>query len=92
MPVRASSFERPTRGDDPMKSKLLAALLTGALGLVPAAALAQAKPDAKADCAAAEKKAAECTKAKSTTAECKKATDLMAGECKPKKKEKKGGC
>ncbi len=71
-----------------MKSKLLAALLTGALGLVPAAAMAQAKTD----CAATEKKAAECTKAKSTTAECKKAADLMAGECKPKKKEKKGGC
>lgn len=74
-----------------MKSKLLAALLTGALGLVPAAVMAQATP-AKVDCAAAAKKAAECTAAKSTTAECKKATDLMAGECKPKKKEKKGGC
>ena len=71
-----------------MKSTLLAALLTGALGLVPAAVLAQAK----VDCAATEKKAAECTKAKATTAECKKATEAMAGECKPKKKEKKGGC
>ena len=75
-----------------MKSKLLAAFLSGALGLVPAAALAQAKPEAKPDCAAAEKKAAECTTAKSTTAECKKAAELMAGACKPKKKEKKGGC
>jgi hypothetical protein len=75
-----------------MKRKLLAALLTGALGLVPAAAMAQAKAEAKPDCAAAEKKAAECSAAKSTTAECKKATDLMAGACKPKKKEKKGGC
>ena len=74
-----------------MKSKLMAALVAGALGLVPAGALAQAKPDAKPDCAAAEKKAAECTTAKSTTAECKKAADLMAGACK-KKKEKKGGC
>ena len=75
-----------------MKSKLLvAAVLSGALGLVPAASMAQAKP-AKVDCAAAEKKTAECTAAKSTTAECKKATDLMAGACKPKKKEKKGGC
>lgn len=74
-----------------MKSKLMAVLLTGALGLVPAAALAQATPAAKPDCAAAEKKAAECTMAKSTTAECKKAAALMAGECKPKKK-KKGGC
>ena len=74
-----------------MMRKLLAALLTGALGLVPAAAVAQAKPDAKPDCAAAEKMAAECTAAKSTTAECKKAADLMAGQCK-KKKEKKGGC
>lgn len=75
-----------------MKSKLMAALLTATLGLVPAAALAQAKADAKPDCAAAEKKAAECTAAKSTTAECKKAAELMAGACKPKKKEKKGGC
>ncbi len=75
-----------------MKSKMLAALLAGALGLVPAAAMAQAKPDAKVDCAATEKKAAECTTAKSTTAECKKAAELMAGACKPKKKEKKGGC
>jgi hypothetical protein len=75
-----------------MKGKLMAALLAGALGLVPAAAMAQAKPEAKPDCAAAEKKAAECTAAKSATAECKKATDLMAGACKPKKKEKKGGC
>ena len=74
-----------------MKSKLMVALLAGALGLVPAAALAQAKPEAKPDCAAAQKKAVECTAAKSTTAECKKATDLMAGACKPKK-EKKGGC
>jgi hypothetical protein len=72
-----------------MKSKLVAALAACALGLVPAAALAQ---DKKTDCAAAEKKAAECTKAKSTTAECKKAAEAMAGECKPKKKEKKGGC
>ena len=71
-----------------MTSRLLAALLTGALGLVPIAVLAQAKPD----CAAAEKKAAECTQAKATSAECKKAAALMAGECKPKKKEKKGGC
>ena len=75
-----------------MKSKLLAALVTGVLGLVPAAALAQAKPEAKPDCASAEKSAAECTTAKSTTAECKKAAELMAGACKPKKKEKKGGC
>ncbi len=75
-----------------MKSKLLATLLAGALGLVPAAAMAQAKAEAKPDCAVTEKRAAECTTAKSTTAECKKATDLMAGACKPKKKEKKGGC
>ena len=75
-----------------MKSKLLAALLTGILALVPAAALAQAKTEAKPDCGAAEKSAAECTAAKSTTAECKKAAELMAGACKPKKKEKKGGC
>lgn len=75
-----------------MKSKLLVALLAGALGLVPAAAVAQAKPEAKVDCTATAKKAAECTTAKSATAECKKAADLMAGECKPKKKEKKGGC
>ena len=75
-----------------MKSKLIAALVAGTLGLVPATALAQAKAEAKPDCAAAQKKAAECTAAKSTTAECKKATDLMAGACKPKKKEKKGGC
>lgn len=75
-----------------MKSKLIAALVAGALGLVPATTLAQAKAEAKPDCAAAQKKAAECTAAKSTTAECKKAADLMAGACKPKKKEKKGGC
>jgi len=75
-----------------MKSTLLAALMTGVLGLVPAPVLAQAKPETKVDCAATEKKAAECTKAKSTTAECKKAAEMMAGECKPKKKEKKGGC
>jgi hypothetical protein len=71
-----------------MKSKLLAALLSGALGLVPGVAMAQAKTD----CAAVEKQAAECTKAASTTAECKKAAATMAGECKAKKKEKKGGC
>lgn len=75
-----------------MKSTLLAVLLTGALGLAPAAVVAQAKPEAKVDCAATEKKAAECAKAKSTTADCKKATEAMAGQCKPKKKEKKGGC
>ena len=74
-----------------MKSKLIAALVAGALGAIPVAAMAQAKPEAKPDCAAAEKKAAECTAAKSATAECKKATELMAGACK-KKKEKKGGC
>jgi hypothetical protein len=74
-----------------MKSKLMAALLTGALGLVPAAAVAQAKAE-KVDCAAVGKKAAECTASKATTAECKKAAEQMAGVCKPKKKEKKGGC
>jgi len=71
-----------------MKSTLMAALVAGAVGLFPATLLAQEK---KMDCAAAEKKAAECTKAKATTAECKKAAEMMAGECKPKKK-KKGGC
>ena len=40
-----------------MKSKLMAALMTGALGFVPAAGLAQAKTE-KVDCAAVEKKAA----------------------------------
>jgi len=74
-----------------MKTKLTAALIAGALGLVPAAAFAQAKPEAKVDCAAVEKKAAECTKAKSTTDECKKAAEAMKSCAKPKK-EKKGGC
>ena len=89
MPVRA--LGRFNREEIRMKSKLLAAMVSAALGLVPAAALAQAKPDAKVDCAAMQKKSAECTQAKATTDECKKAAEAMKSCPKPKK-EKKGGC